>query len=128
VGDDITCTITNNDKAGEVGIKTVQKVILHDTVTLTGYKDPAPNTRGTVTFRLYTDNTCGTEIPTVPPDGNKDIQVSTTGTASTAVGITVTPTTTVAHYWWKVTFSGDQFNAAKTGFCDEVTDVSATNN
>jgi len=122
LGETKTCTITNDDKQGTVMPKTIQKAELHDTVHLEGYKNPEGKTRGTVTFSLFSDNQC-----TAPVGTPEVVTVDTAGNAATSKGVSITPGA-VATYYWRVSFSGDDFNAPDPGACDESTTISAVNN
>ena len=71
-----------------------------------------------VTFRLYSDATCTTQVGT---DQVETINAS--GNAATTTGIAVTAT---GRYYWRAQYSGDAFNNGFTTACgDEVTQIQA---
>jgi hypothetical protein len=69
-----------------------------------------------VTFRLYSDNTCTTQLGS---DETVMVSISgSTGTASTADGVLVTAPGT---YYWRAEYSGDAFNEGFTTACGSET-------
>jgi hypothetical protein len=131
VSETTTCTI-NNLLQGTPTAATVQghTVRLTDSITVSGILRAAGETALTVTFRLYSDNACATEVGSATEKAaNAGIALTlasgsaTTGSAQTGSSILVTNGT----YHWKVTFSGNNYNAGFTTSCSgEVTTVSLT--
>ncbi len=125
-GDDITCTITNDDdKAPPVGV-TDQSAVLRDSLTITNLRALAPDAAtATVIFRLYSDQNCATQVGS---DETRSLTYTNGGivaTAATVNGVSVDPapvgSQATGTYRWKVTYSGDQFNTGFTTGCGEET-------
>ena len=114
----VTCSITNSDSKKTPSGSTVQHWVLHDTLTITGIRPGGdPSNAATVTFRLYSDNSCDTQV------GDDDTVGITAGVASTAVGVTVYDT---GFYYWTAEYSGDDYNNGFTTGCgDEITQIQA---
>jgi hypothetical protein len=94
--------------------------VLHDSLEITGIRhgalDPA-EAGATVTFRLYADDGCETQI------GDDEVVSITDSAAETVDGVEVTET---GFYFWTAQYSGDQFNNGFTTTCgDEVTQIQA---
>lgn len=112
------CTITNDDQKASPSGTTTQRWVLHDTLGIVGLRPGAGQLEGALpaeaTFRLYSDAGC-----TVLVD---EETVDVTGSAaSTADGVGVEDPGT---YYWRVQYSGDQFNSGFTTDCgDEVTQI-----
>lgn len=113
-----TCTITNDDTKADPTATTVQSWVLHDDLTLTGLRSGAPDAASaTVTFSLYSDASCTTQV------GADETVGLTAATASTSTGVTVT---TTGDYYWVASYSGDDYNNPATTACgDEVTHLRA---
>jgi len=120
-GGTATCTITNTDSKAAPAGSTVQKAVLHDSITITGIRPGASDAASaTATFRLYSDAGCNQQVGS---DEVRPVAVAT-GTASTVNGVQVSTSTT---YYWKVQYSGDAFNSGFPGSCgDEKTLVTFT--
>ncbi len=120
LGGNVTCTINNNDTKASPSGTTVQKWVLHDTMTIVGIRHGAGD-EGTarVTFRLYSDDSCATQ------EGSDEVvTISAAGVASTVTGVTVTDT---GLYYWRAQYSGDAFNTGFTTACGvEITEIHAT--
>jgi len=101
-----TCTITNDDQKAAPGGATVQRTILHDTLTITGIRTGAPDAADArVRFRLYSDAGCSTPVGEV-----EEVTIAlknSTGTATTAIGVLVSAPGT---YFWTTEYTGDQYN------------------
>jgi len=103
---------------------------LQDSITITGLLRAAGETAMTVTFKLYSDSGCETEVGGAGDKlANAGIALylasgsATSGTASTVNSILVNNGT----YYWRVAFSGNNYNDAFTTSCaGEVTTVSVT--
>lgn len=131
VSETTTCTI-NNLFQGTPTAVTVQghTVRLTDSITVSGILRAVGETAMTVTFHLYSDAACGTEVGSATEKAaNAGIALTlasgsaTVGTAQTGSSIQVTNGT----YHWRVTFSGNNYNAGFTTSCNgEVTTVSLT--
>jgi hypothetical protein len=126
LGDNAVCTITNSDNPASPAGTTVQKVILHDSITIPGIRNGAGNQNAaTATFRLYTDNQCSVPVlagqsPYAEPVTLSYGSVSngvTTGSAATSVGVTVMQPRVLTTYYWTVQYSGDTFNSGFTTGC-----------
>jgi hypothetical protein len=111
----VTCTVTNDDRKATPGVTTTERAVLHDAATITGIRPGAPAPAATVTFRLYSDAACATQI-----GGGETVGISG-GQATTVNGVLVTAPGT---YYWRAFYSGDAFNAAFATVCgSEVTTV-----
>ncbi len=114
----MSCAITNSDSKASPSGTTVQQWVLHDTLTISGIRPGGdPNAEATVTFRLFSDDTCETQV------GSDESVGITAGVASTAIGVAVTET---GLYYWTAEYSGDSFNNTFTTGCgDEITQIQA---
>jgi hypothetical protein len=105
------CTITNKFLATAPGLTTEQTytVSLHDKVYITGLQaQPAASRAAKVTFRLYSDAACSTEVSGSGVQAT--ISYNTDGTEGSAVSgnIPVTVTAGVATtFYWRVFYPGD---------------------
>lgn len=118
IGESKTCTVTNDDTPASPAGNTTQSWVLHDSLTITGLRAGAPDAASaTATFRLYSDTLCTVQV-------GSDESVGVSGTsAATAVGVAVTDSGT---YYWRVQYSGDQYNNGFTTACgDEITQIQA---
>jgi hypothetical protein len=71
-----------------------------------------------VTFRLFSDSQCATQV-----GASEQATISAQGVATTVNGILVTGTG-AASYYWRAAYSGDLFNNAFTTSCgSEITTV-----
>ena len=127
LGQTKTCTITNDDtKASPDGV-TVQRAILHDRLTMTGIRRGSGEGALSVTFKLYSDSGCNTQVGSEGPVNfvfDAPTGTSTSGSAQTSTGISVSATGT---FYWVATFSGNNFNNAFTTKCgSEITEVKFT--
>jgi Prealbumin-like fold domain len=122
-GDDITCTITNNDLKNPPAGTTDQSAILRDAITITNLRAGAPDaSNATVVFRLYSDAACTTEAGSEGPLPLAYAQGGVVATAATVDGILVDPAAAAPQsgtYRWRVTYSGDTFNTGFTTGCGE---------
>jgi hypothetical protein len=112
-GQTLTCTITNDDERAAPAGTTVQLVVLHDTLTITGIRTGSPGDAATVTFRLYSDSSCTVQVGAEGPVAIT--MTGTTGTATTVVG--VGPVSTSGVYFWTAQYTGDQYNVGFTTPC-----------
>jgi hypothetical protein len=127
-----TCTVTNDDNANAVSVTTQQKVILHDRATISGILRHTNETTAKVKFRLYSDNTCTTEVgfeevDANPAAGQTNVQVGT------ATGFTITldanPGNSTTHRWWRAFYGGNNIsgggvlNSPQETLCTEATSV-----
>jgi hypothetical protein len=121
LGQSATCTVTNSDAKATPAGTTVQKWILHDTLSITGIRKGA-SPAATVKLTLYSDAGCTTAVGSesglaVTPDASGN------ATVSTVTGQTVTKPGT---YSWIAEYSGDQYNTAfKTSCGSETTTITA---
>jgi hypothetical protein len=112
----VTCTVTNDDRKATPGVTTVERAVLHDAATVAGIRPGAPAPAATVLFRLYSDAACTTQIGV-----DETVGISAGGQATTVNGVLVT---TPGTYYWRAFYSGDAFNAAFATACgSEVTTV-----
>ena len=128
LGDSAVCTITNSDTLASPSGTTVQKVVLHDSISIPGIRNGAGNQNAaTATFRLYTDNQCSVAVlvgqaqtayaePVTLSYGSVANGV-TTGSAATSVGVTVMQPKSQPTFYWTVQYSGDSFNSGFTTGC-----------
>jgi hypothetical protein len=84
----------NTNATGDIPVGTQ----IHDTAQLHG---ATPDAGGTVTYKLYTDNTCTTLSTT--PAVNQNVSV-TNGVPLDSNEFTFN---TAGNYWWQATYSGD---------------------
>ncbi|MDP9239727.1 MAG: hypothetical protein M3O55_03680, partial [Actinomycetota bacterium] len=82
-----------------------------DVATITGVYGTL--TTAQVTFRLYTDSTCGTQVG--PNIGSAS--ATQAGTTWTVTSNPVTPAV-VGSYYWRAFYAGDADNAAVSGACN----------
>jgi hypothetical protein len=114
----VTCSITNTDSKASPTGASVQHWVLHDTLNISGIRPGGdPDNLARVTFRLYSDATCSTQL------GTDESVVITAGAASTSIGVSVNDT---GFYYWTAQYSGDAFNNGFTTGCgDEITQIQA---
>jgi Prealbumin-like fold domain len=139
LGATVVCTITNNDKPNAVSLVTHQKVILHDTATITPIVRNTNEGPSKVTFTVYQSNVSGVcttslgswDVDIVWPQGDTTSTSITVGTSAPA-GLTIdtnipgTPTS-LTRYWTalysgnKLTTNNNDLNGSKTTPCNEST-------
>jgi hypothetical protein len=122
------CIITNQFVKTTPSLATTQGLVvrLFDMVNITGLTPVAPANRATsATFRLYSDNTCTTQVGS---DITETLSYPTSTTASASIASTSGILVSVpGTYYWRVTYPGDTLNNAVTTACGlESTAVSAT--
>jgi len=117
----VTCSIINDDSPASPTGSTVQHWVLHDTLTISGIRPGGdPDNLATVTFRLFSDDECGTLV------GARTVGISAGGVAATSVGVTVYET---GLYYWTAAYSGDAYNNDFTTDCgEEITQIQAKDN
>ena len=112
----VTCTVTNDDRKATPGATTTERAVLHDAASIAGIRPGAPGPAATVTFRLYSDAACATQVGV-----DETVGISPGGVATTVNGVLVNASGT---YRWRAFYSGDAFNAAFSTACgSEVTTV-----
>jgi hypothetical protein len=112
VGGSASCTIVNKDSKASPGGTTVQRALLFDRMTITGMRTGAPDAgNARVTFKLFSDNQCATQV-----GASELATINAQGVSTTVNGVAVTGTGT-ATYYWTAAYSGDQFNNAFTTSC-----------
>jgi len=124
IGQSASCTITNQDaKATPTGV-TTQRVRLFDKLTITGIRTGAA-TAGTVTFRVYSDSQCATQITS---ESSVAITLATpnsatsNGTAETSVVVEATGVGTQPKvFYWTAQYTGDVRNTGFTRGCGKET-------
>jgi prealbumin domain-containing protein len=118
-----TCTVNNgDDKASPTGA-TTQSWKIWDSLTITGLRTGAPDAAAaTVRFELFSDATCTA--------ANQVGSVTVTGVTSSVVAIPSASGIAIASpgtYYWRVAYSGDQYNTGITKACgSETTTISRT--
>jgi prealbumin domain-containing protein len=117
----VTCSIINDDSPASPTGTSVQHWVLHDTLTISGIRPGGdPSNLATVTFRLYSDDTCATQV------GDDEVVGITAGVAATSDGVTVYET---GLYYWTAEYSGDAYNNDFTTTCgEEITQIQAKDN
>jgi len=111
----VTCTVTNDDRKATPGVNTVERAVLHDAATVSDIRPGAPGPPATVTFRLYSDAACSSQV------GSDETVGIFGGQATTVNGVLVT---TPGTYRWRAFYSGDSFNEPFATACgSEVTTV-----
>jgi hypothetical protein len=107
---DVTCTITNNDDKNQPSIVTEQSWRIYDTAYLVGLLHGAPNENtATVSFRLYSDAACSTQV-----GATETLSANGVDQVTTVNGVLVTSPGT---YYWVVSYTGDDFNNPFTTTC-----------
>ena len=106
----VTCTVTNDDRKATPGVTTEERAVLHDSATVSGIRPGAPGAAATVTFRLYSDAACATQV-----GSDEVVGISAGGQATTVNGVLVT---TPGTYRWRAFYSGDTFNEPFATACD----------
>ena len=92
-----------------------------DTATVTGLVNPVAGAgAGTVTFRLYSDAACSSEIFV---SSNRPLNLNSP-TSGTATSVTFTPVDT-GQYFWRAFYSGDANNLPVSGACGAVGETSS---
>ena len=129
LGETKTCTVTNTALAATNAATTAQKVILLDTMTITGIKpgasDAALTGKNDVVFQLFNNGTCsGSAVYEKTVDVSMAVDPSEStlriGTASTPNDGTAYSTTTTGTFRWKAQYTGDLFNAGVAADCAAV--------
>jgi hypothetical protein len=117
-GQNVTCTLTNDDSKATPSGTTVQSWVLKDSITISGIRAGAPDaSSASVTFRLYSNAACSTLV------GSETDSSIVAGAASTATGISVSAT---GFYYWTAQYSGDQYNNGFTTACgQEISQIQA---
>jgi hypothetical protein len=116
LGQQVTCTVTNDDRKASPGVTTAERAVLHDAAAIAGIRPGAPAPAATVTFRLYSDAACATQV-----GADETVGISGAGQASTVNGVLVAAPGT---YYWRAFYSGDTFNAPYATACgSEVTTI-----
>ena len=105
----VTCTVTNDDRKATPSVSTVDRAVLHDAATVSGIRPGAPGAAATVTFRLYSNAACSTQV-----GSDETVGIGAGGQATTVNGVLVT---TPGTYYWRAFYSGDAFNAAFATAC-----------
>jgi hypothetical protein len=123
-GETKTCTITNNDVKAGPAFATVQSALLFDTATFTGLRPNAPGTAASVTFSLWTTANCAAGSQVGASESRPISIVNNVPTATKMIGVPVSgPVGTTGTYYWKVEYSGDQYNESKSECGTEKIDV-----
>jgi len=121
LGADVTCQITNDDTKNVPSGTTVLAWVVHDSATFIIRPGATDAADATITFRLYSNVSCSTEVA----GSGEEVDVTISGggalaSASTVTGVSVGPGT----YYWRAFYSGDQFNTEASTACGtEVTTI-----
>ena len=117
-GGSASCTITNDDTKASPAGTTVQRWVLHDSLTITGLRAGAPDAAdATVTFSVFSDDECAEQV------GDDEVIDLVGSSASTALGVEVFESGT---YYWTADYSGDAYNDVFSTACgDEITQILA---
>jgi uncharacterized repeat protein (TIGR01451 family) len=124
IGDQIVCTFVNHYVKASPTIATLLSGgnpasitvggTIHDSATFTGYRAPSTGT-STVTYTVYTNNTCTTAATTEINAQPGSVNVNqTTGAVPNSANVTFNKAGT---YYWQASFSGDDDNNATTSPC-----------
>jgi hypothetical protein len=121
------CVITNKFPPTTPTVATGQSVKLNDSVTITGIQPGANSPATAVTFQLFSEGTCTTQVGANIPATLTYNVAGTEATANTFAtnGVSVTVTLGVAKtFYWRVIYPGDgQLNNAVTTACGDETTV-----
>ena len=124
------CVITNRFVKTTPTLQTAQTaaVRLTDSVTITGLTPtPAASRASSVTFRLYSENTCTTLVAQTNATQTVSLSYNGAGTGATAGPTTAVLVPGNGTYFWTVEFPGDGLNNAWTTPCGlETTGVAIT--
>jgi hypothetical protein len=116
-GGSATCTITNNDQIALPTGATTMYWQIKDKLTITSIRNGSPAPAATVSFYLYSDDTCSTSA------GSSLSRPISAGGEAESEYISVLPGT----YYWKAVYTGDQYNQGFTTRCGyEVTTIGET--
>lgn len=116
-GENITCTIVNDDDKAQPAGTTVMSWTIFDTLNITGIRLGSPDPAATVTFRLYSDAACSVQV------GVDSVDATIVDGVANSTGFVVG----VGTYYWRVTYSGDQYNLPFTTECGyEVTTITSS--
>ncbi|MGH2488269.1 MAG: prealbumin-like fold domain-containing protein, partial [Candidatus Limnocylindria bacterium] len=123
-GEDLTCTITNDDGPANPTGSTVQSWVLHDELFITGIRHGADDEGdATVTFRLWDTCDFDTGVGSDQVGTDEVIDLLLGDSAATVAGVLVLDSGT---YYWTAQYSGDTFNNGFTTDCgDEITQILA---
>ncbi len=112
-GENIVCTIMNDDDKAAPGGSTDMAWEIFDALTLNGVRPGAPGAAASVVFRLFSDDICTTQV------GGDDL-VSIVDNVASSSGFKVG----IGTYFWQAIYSGDQYNEGFTTRCGyEVTTI-----
>jgi hypothetical protein len=107
-GEDVTCTYTNQHTTNTPSVSTTLSdagpisigTSVHDSATITGATADAG---GTITYKIYSDNTCSTLVADVTPSPN-------TVSAGVAPDSSSHQFNSAGTFYWQATYSGDSNN------------------
>jgi len=119
-----TCTITNQDTINAATVFTRMKVILHDRATVGGIRRGVGEGASTLTFRLYSDASCTTQVFTETFNIVFNTATEDTKSFATTSGYTVeynaaVDPALVSGYRWRAFYSGNTFNSAQSTACGD---------
>jgi len=123
-GDVKACTITNSDGPASPSGTTVERWVLHDSLTISGIRHLAPDEAdATVTFRLWSSCNTTSGVGSSQVGSSEVIDLLGGSTAATEDGVPVTLSGT---YYWTASYSGDAWNLPFATRCDaEITQILA---
>ena len=121
----MTCEITNDDNKNAPAGSTTMRWVLHDSASYVIRTGASDASSATITFRLYSDASCATEV--ILGGEERPVTLNEAGTEASASTVTGYPTTTTGTWYWRTFYSGDAFNNAASTACDlEITTISAS--
>jgi len=121
-GGTATCTITNGDSKARPTAATTMSWVLHDSLTVTGYRPGA--TGATVTFKLYgpDDATCAGSV--INGNGSGETRPVVNGRATTSTGYNLQQSqlpNKKGTYRWVAVYNGDANNNGASTQCGDET-------
>ena len=120
-GASATCTITNGDEKAHPAAATTMSWMLHDSLTLSGFRAGA--TGATVTFKLYGPDDTACSGPVINgANGSGEVRPVVNGVASTVAGFNLAQAklpTLRGTFRWIAEYSGDRYNNGTTTRCGD---------
>ena len=108
-----TCSITNTDAKNNPSGNTTMSWTIQDSASYTIRAGASDAASATIDFKVYSDDTCTTQLPST-----ETITVTISGGGATASADTVTGYDVgVGTYYWRSFYSGDAYNNAANIAC-----------